>query len=218
MWDDFVEAAVANVKERGEIRRKWSTIKSAAGRKQTTQDQREALSTALDERGLWTYPGIDVVNPAGKDWIYIFRKEQSSKRFGLRFENEKLFEQAIISGLDRIRALQGVRLVEQQYYLSTGRKIDILCRRGRDAWVVVEVESGDGHRETPSQVMQYVEDLRAQHDDGGKPLVKPHQSVEAIVISQEYDHVSGKVLKDIAAANNFTARWLVARIDFEEPG
>ena len=216
MWHDFVQKTKSQVAEQGEIRRKWSTIRRSVGRRQLSQDDREALWGALDEEGLWTYPGIDVVNPKSDEWVYIFPREKASKRFGMRFENEARFESAIIGGLDRIRALQDVRLVEQQYYLSTGRKIDILCRRGRDKWVVIEVESGDGHRETPGQVLQYVEDLRVQTDDGGDLLVRDHQSIEAIVISQDYDEVTGKMLQQVAAANDFEARWLVAKIEFDE--
>lgn len=216
MWNEFADEAARLVAERGEIHRNWSTIKAAAGRKQTTQDQREALWAALEERGLWTYPGVDVVNPASRERVYIFPKEQSTKRFGLRFQNEKQFEDAIIGGLDRIKALQGIRLIEQQYYLSTGRKIDILCRRGRDKWVIIEVESGDGHTETPTQVKRYVDDLRQQKDESGDPLVKDNQSIEAIVISQAYDDSSGEALQSLARSHDFGARWLVAKIEFDE--
>lgn len=215
MWDSFVEKTVSQVNEAGEIRRYWKTIKREVHHKRLTQEQREALFEALSAKGLTTYPGIDVVNPGSDDWVYIFPKDRASKRFGLRFESEQQFESAIISGLDRIRRLQDVRVVERQYRLSTNRVIDILCRRG-SRWVIIEVEQGDGHRETPAQVMQYVDDLRKQVDDDGDPLVRDGQSIEAIVISQEYDPASGKSLKAIAEANDFDARWLVAKIGFDE--
>ena len=84
--------------------------------------------------------------------------------------------------------------------------------------MVIEVESGDWHRETPGQVMQHVEDLRAQKDDSGDQLVQDHHTIEAIVISQEYDDVSAGVLRTVAEANKFAARWLVVKIEFDEPG
>lgn len=216
MWEDFVEEAVARVEERGEIHLKWRTIKAKAGRKQATQDQREALWSALNERGIWTYPSIDFVNPKSTDWVYLFPKEKMSDRFGLRFEDERQFESAIIGSLDRIRTLRGIRLVKQQYRLSTNRVIDILCKRGRDEWVIIEVESGDGHTETPTQVKRYVDDLRQQMEEGGDPLVKHNQSIEAIVISQAYDVSSGEALQSLARAHDFQARWLVAKIEFDE--
>ena len=62
--------------------------------------------------GVSGLPSLDVINPKGDEWVYVFKQELAYKRFGLRFESERQFESAVISGLGRIKALQGIRLVE----------------------------------------------------------------------------------------------------------
>lgn len=216
MWEAVITEVQDRLQGRDECRLKWKSIRDIADHQRWSPEQREELHAELTAVGIWTYPGLDVVHPAGKDWITLFREDRKEKYFGLRFAKEKHFRSTMLQGVHRIPELQDLRQIKKEYRLRNNRRIDVLAKRGRDTWVIIEVKRGDGGRKVASQLAGYVDDLRKQTDEHGDKIVQEGDHVEAIVISQVYDEQAAKHLTLLGENEDFAARWLVAHIDFVE--
>lgn len=216
MWEAVVTEIEDRLQSRDECWMKWKSVRNIADHQRWSVEQRQTLHAELSEAGILTYPGLDVVHPNGGDRITFFPEDRKEKYFGLRFAKEKHFRSTMLQGLHRIPELQDLRQIKKEFRLSNNRRIDVLAKRGRDTWVIVELKRGDGRQQVASQVRGYVRDLRKQLVEGEKPLVKDDDKIEAVVLSQAFDRSAAEELSLFAERDGFTARWLVAKIKFHQ--
>lgn len=150
MWDEVVAAIEDRLRGQDECWLLWKSVRDLADHQRWPSEQRRQLHAELLAAGIMTYPGLDVVHPSGKDRITFFREDRKEKYFGLRFVKETHFRSTMLKGMHRIPELQDLRQIKKEYRLRNNRRIDVLAKRGRDTWVVIEVKRATGDRRSPA--------------------------------------------------------------------
>jgi hypothetical protein len=109
----------------------------------------------------------------------------------IEFPYEDALRTVISKAIGSYGPLEPLRLIKQEYRLSTGRRLDLLCKvahgEGRGDLVIVELKPRVDQR-TAEQVVTYLEDLRREDIARGR-------GVRAIVITGKDDPAGVRLIQ-----------------------
>ena len=154
------------------------------------------LVAHLKTAGIYSRPMLQ--SGIGSDeWIWFSRLPFPEDT--ITFRREEALKTLLADHIGSYGPLKDLRLVREEYRLSTGRRCDFLCKvaRGaeRGALVVVELKRTKDER-TAEQVLRYLNDLRHEEIAQGRQL-------RALVITGDADPVGEQALSN----STFPIQW-----------
>lgn len=167
----------------------------------------EVLTARLTDAGIHTDRSLTAPGLQPGDWVRFSRVPFAVT--GVAFPREHLLQQFLLGAIGTFGPLKDLRLIGEQYRLSTGRRIDLLCeearRDRRGALVAVELKRTTDQR-TVEQVVRYLRDLEREDIATGRA------GVRGMVISGSDDDIG----IDLAKHNrDFDIQWFRYAVSLE---
>jgi hypothetical protein len=188
-------------------RYKAKTISGRCGVRRLHAPLLKQLASRLAHEGIHTDRMLTAPGLKADDWVRFARIQFPPDR--ALFPREHLLQQFLRAAVGTFGPLKNLRLIKEQYRLSTGGRIDLLCedasRDRRGALVAIELKR-DTDQRTMQQVVSYLQDLRRER------LAEGRRGVRAIVISGDEDRVGRDLAK---VATEFDIQWYRYSVSLE---
>lgn len=190
-------------------------IVEKTGAQRRSKDLLARIDQAFKDEGMHTYPPLTTSDLASEDRVFILDAAHPIKglaRTAQLFPDEKALQHFILAYNDWFPDLRRLGLTDfqEEVFLDSGRRVDLLCRRRRSNQLVgIELKVREPDDRAVGQLQQYIDDLDSHAKQHG------FDSAHLIVIAGQPDRSVRARVDDYAATRGLEVTFLLYRVRME---